>query len=83
VMGAAISRFEAAQDFLSTKIDALQAARSGLADLDVAAELTRRTSLELQNISGLEVLRDGQSLLALNSLLFAASERVNAGGFSV
>ena len=80
VMGATLSRFEQVQDFLSTKIENLQASRSGLADLNVAREVTRRTALDLQMISGVEVIRDGQAIQALNALLFTASEQVSTNG---
>lgn len=77
VVGAALSRFEGARDFLSTKILNLEAARSGLTDLNVAEEISNLTALRIQNSAGVGVIQDGQQLLRNTVRLLQSAEGVN------
>lgn len=77
IIGAATSIFEGAIDTLSTKVEKLERARSGLSDLNIAAEVSRLTALQLQQISGLEVISRSQETLRTMSLVFNGAESVS------
>ena len=63
VAGAAVARFEKAQDVLTVKIENLERARSGLADLNVAKEVTRLTALQIQQASGINMLGNTRDII--------------------
>jgi len=84
VVGAAFAKFENARDFLSGKITDLENARSQIADLNVARELSVYTALQLQQQSGFNIIREGYDGMRNATRLILAHESISAApGVSV
>lgn len=79
ILAGAISAFESAIDRQAVKIEQVERARSGLQDLNVAAEISRYTALELQRVSAINMIRETQDLQRTFSTMFVAAERVAQG----
>lgn len=61
-MGALMSRFEFAQANLATSVENLDAARSTLLDVDLAAEMTKFTSLQILTQAGVAMLAQANQM---------------------
>ncbi|WP_027132593.1 flagellin N-terminal helical domain-containing protein [Geminicoccus roseus] len=61
-MGAMMSRFEFAAANLATSVENLDAARSTLLDVDMAAEMTRFTSLQILTQAGVSMLAQANQM---------------------
>jgi flagellin len=61
-MGALLSRFEFAQANLATSVENLDAARSTLLDVDLAAEMTKFTSLQILTQAGVAMLAQANQM---------------------
>jgi flagellin len=61
-MGAMMSRFEFASANLATSVENLDAARSTLLDVDMAAEMTKLTSLQVLTQAGVAMLAQANQM---------------------
>ena len=61
-LGALMSRFEFASANLATSIENLDAARSTLLDVDMAAEMTQFTSLQVLTQAGVAMLAQANQM---------------------
>jgi flagellin len=61
-MGAMMARFEFASANLATSVENLDAARSTLLDVDMAAEMTRFTSLQILTQAGVSMLAQANQM---------------------
>ena len=61
-MGALMSRFEFVSSNLATTVENLDSARSTLMDVDMAAEMTRFSSLQVLNQAGVAMLAQANQM---------------------
>lgn len=74
IAGAAITRFGGAQDFLAVKIENLERARSGLADLNIAREVAVATALQIQQASGASMIATANDAMRTIAQMVAAHD---------